>query len=142
MSMDTLENKAPAQNEVSELREQVESLRHLVGSILILLVVVSGTFNIFLLRQWKTSKTELTFQKPQVANLVAVYQKNEQPAIENFIKKMVEYGQTHADFAPILNKYQIKAAPPPSGATSPAPPVPGASAPSSPISPAAAPQKK
>jgi hypothetical protein len=137
--MDTVENKAPAQSEVSELREQVESLRHLVSSILILLVVVSGTFNIFLLRQWKTSKTELAFQRPQVANLVGIYQKNEQPAIENFIKKMLEYGQTHPDFVPILNKYQIKAAPPPPGAASPAPPVPGATAPSTP---AAAPQKK
>jgi len=134
MTMDTLENKAPAQSEVSELREQVESLRHLIGSILILLVVVSGTFNIFLLRQWKTSKTQLAFQKPQVANMVALYQKNEQPAIENFIKKMVDYGQTHPDFVPILNKYQIKAGPPPS-TSSPAPPIPGASAP-------AAPQKK
>jgi hypothetical protein len=140
MSMDTLENKTPAENEVTELREQVESLRHLAGSMLILLVVVSGTFNIYLLRQWKTSKTDLAVFKPQAANLIASYQKNEQPAVENFIKKMVEYGQTHPDFAPILNKYQIKAAPPPSGAASPVPPVPGAATPATGNS--AAPQKK
>jgi len=95
--MDTLENKTPAENEVTELRDQVESLRHLVGSMLILLVVVSGTFNIYLLRQWKTSKTDLAVFKPQAANLIASYQKNEQPAVENFIKKMVEYGQTHPE---------------------------------------------
>jgi hypothetical protein len=141
MSMDTLENKTPAENEVTELRDQVESLRHLVGSMLILLVVVSGTFNIYLLRQWKTSKTDLAVFKPQAANLIASYQKNEQPAVENFIKKMVEYGQTHPDFAPILNKYQIKAAPPPAGAASPVPPVPGAATPAT-GSPTAAPQKK
>ena len=140
MSMDTLENKTPAENEVTELRDQVESLRHLVGSMLILLVVVSGTFNIYLLRQWKTSKTDLAVFKPQAANLIASYQKNEQPAVENFIKKMVEYGQTHADFAPILNKYQIKAAPPPPGAASPVPPVPGAATPAT--GNPAAPQKK
>lgn len=141
MSMDTLENKTPTQNEATELREQVESLRHLVGSMLILLVVVSGTFNIYLLRQWKTSKNDLAVFKPQAAGMIAAYQKNEQPAVENFIKKMVEYGQTHADFAPILNKYQIKAAPPPPGGASPVPPVPGAATPAT-GSPAPAPQKK
>jgi hypothetical protein len=141
MSMDTLENKTPAQNEVTELREQVESLRHLVGSMLILLVVVSGTFNIYLLRQWKTSKNDLAVFKPQAANLIASYQKNEQPAVETFIKKMVEYGQTHPDFVLILNKYQIKAAPPPPGVASPVPPVPGGATPAT-GGPAPAPQKK
>src|SRR5690242_16365666 len=105
MSMDTLENKTPdntpAQNETSDLREQVESLRHLVGSLLILLVVVSGTFNIYLLRQWKTSKNDLAALRPQAAGMIASYQKNEQPLVENFIKRMVEYGQTHPDFAPL-----------------------------------------
>ena len=141
MSMDTLENKTPAQNEVSELREQVESLRHLVGSMLILLVVVSGTFNIYLLRQWKTSKNDLQALKPQAAGLISTYQKNEQPAVENFIKKMLEYGQTHPDFVPILNKYQIKATQPPSGVASPVPAVPGAATPAT-GTPATAPQKK
>ena len=142
MSMDTLENKTPAQSEISELREQVESLRHLVGSVLILLLVVSGTINLFLYREWKTSRSDLANFKPQAANAIAAYQKNEHPFVQNFITKMIEYGQTHADFVPILNKYPIpKAAPPPTGVASPVPPVPGAAAPAT-GAPAPAPQKK
>src|SRR6266850_308615 len=59
--MDEIENKpfsTPALDS-PDLREEIESLRHLLGSILILLVVVSGTLTIFLLREMKNTSAQL-----------------------------------------------------------------------------------
>jgi hypothetical protein len=121
--MDNLDNKTPLQPGESDLRAQYDSLRHLVTSILVLVVVISGTLNIYLLRQWRSTSNDLKVIRPQAAHMLAEYQKISGPRMENFVKQLTEYGQTHADFAPILAKYHIKpSAPsnaPPATATHP-----------------------
>jgi hypothetical protein len=128
--MDNLENQpvlAAPQPEVADLRAQFESLRHLVISVLVLLIVVSGTFNIFLLRQAKSARADVLIIQPQITQLVAEYKKSSEPAINTFVKQLSEFGRTHPDFAPVLAKYGIKpgmttgtaptnAAPPPAAA--------------------------
>jgi len=119
--MDEIENKSvptPAANS-GDLREQVESLRHLVGSILILLVIVSGTLTIFLLRELKNTSAQLDAFRPGATNMIAIYQKQQAPAMDEFIKKIQQYGQTHRDFDPVLFKYGLKN--PPSSGAAPAP---------------------
>jgi hypothetical protein len=135
--MDTLENKAPAQPASADWRDQFNSLRHLIVSVMVLLMVVSGTFNLYLWKRWRDVSRELegvSKQAPQIAQAVANLQKVEVPAMQEFVRKMTEFGKTHPDFAPILAKYNIK---PAAAAASPAPAVPPAAAPVS-----AAPQKK
>ena len=108
--MDEIENK-PASTpglDTSDLREQIDSLRHLVGSILILLVVVSGTLTIFLLREMKNVSKELEGYRPGATNIIALYQKQQGPAMDEFLKKIQQYGQAHKDFEPILIKYGLK----------------------------------
>src|SRR5437016_10881671 len=85
-----------------DLREQIESLRHLVGSVLVLLVIVSGTLTIFLLREMKTTSAQLEAFRAGATNMIAVYQKQQAPLMDEFIKKIQQYGQTHRDFDPIL----------------------------------------
>ena len=116
--MDTLDNKTPLQPNVNDLQAQFDALRHLVVSVLILVIVISGTLNIYLLRQWRTTSKDLAGIRPQAAQMIAEYQKVSGPMMADFVKKITDYGRTHPDFAPILAKYNLK----PVGTTG-APPV-------------------
>ncbi len=128
--MENLDNKLSAQAEATDLQSEFDALRHLVVSILILLIVISGTFTIYLLRQWRTTSKELTIIRPQVAQMVTIYQKDEAPWMQDILKKLTDYGRSHPDYMPVLSKYNVK----PSAAPAAAP----TSAPSA----APAPQKK
>ena len=94
---------------------------------MILVVVISGTLNIYLLRQWRSTNRDLTGIRPQATQMIAEYQKVSGPMMNDFIKKISEYGRTHPDFAPVLAKYRIK----PAAATS-APPAAPTSLPATP----------
>jgi hypothetical protein len=106
--MDNLENQTPAHQELADLQSQCESLRHMVASVLLLLIVVSGTLTIFLLRQVNYSRQELDSIRPQVENMSAQYQKTVGPLLDDFVEKLKKYGQKHPDFAQILNQYGVK----------------------------------
>ena len=123
--MDNLDNKTPLPSGTNDLQAQFDALRHLVVSILILLVVMSGTFNIYLLRQWRTTSKDLAGIRPQAAQLITEYQKVSSPMMTDFIKKITEYGRTHPDFAPVMAKYGLKSTVPTGAApaTATAPPL-------------------
>jgi hypothetical protein len=108
--MDTSEPKPTSPSELNELREQCASLRQLLGSLLILVLVISGTLNIYLWRQFRLTSLELKVLRPQVGQLVADYQRVTEPAIKEFLKKLNDYERTHPDFTPIMLKYNLKAA--------------------------------
>ena len=126
--MDNLDNKTPIQPNANDLQAQFDALRHLVVSILILVIVISGTFNIYLLRQWRSVSKELAGIRPQAAQMIAEYQKVSGPLMNDFVKKITEYGRTHPDFAPVLAKYNLKPAGP-TGAPPATPASPPAAAP-------------
>ena len=86
-------------------------------SVLILVIVISGTLNIYLLRQWRTASKDLAGIRPQAAQMIADYQRVSAPLMTDFVKKITEYGRTHPDFAPIMAKYNLK----PAGSTGAAP---------------------
>lgn len=121
---------ATAEPALAELREQVGALRHLLISVMILLVIFSGTFTIYMLRQWRTVSKELSAFRPQATQLLGDYQRVNAPVMDDFVKKITEYGKTHPDFAPILIRYGIK----PAGPTG--------AAPAAPTAPPSAPAKK
>ncbi len=127
--MDNLDTPTPSQPGANDLQAQVDGLRHLVVSLLILVIVMSGTLNIYLLRQWRSVSKDLAGVRQQAAQMMAEYQKVTGPLMTDFVKKLTEYGRTHADFAPVLAKYNIR----PPGATN-APPT-------APTSPPIAPKK-
>jgi hypothetical protein len=134
--MDNLDPKSPVQPSTNDLQAQYDALRHLVLSTLILVLVISGTLNIYLLRQWRSTTKDLAGIRPQAAQMIADYQKVSGPLMTDFIKKITDYGQTHPDFAPILAKYGLKATSP-TGAPSASP---SSLAPAS-LPPAATPKK-
>jgi len=106
--MDNLDLKTPVQPNSSDMQAQYDELRHLIMSVLILVIVISGTFNIYLLRQWRSTSRDLAVIRPQATQMIADYQKVTGPLINDFVKKITEYGRSHPDFAPVLAKYGIK----------------------------------
>ena len=125
--MDNLDIKTPIPTGANDVQARLDSLQHLIVSILILVVVMSGTLNIYFLRQWRTVSKDLTAIRPQAAQMIGEYQKVSAPLMSDFIKKITEYGRTHPDFAPILAKYPLKPTGPTGAAPATAvPPQPGA----------------
>lgn len=115
--MDNPPNPATSQSELSDLRAQYQQLQQLVSSILLVLIVISGTLTVFLLRQWRFVKTELDAVTPQAAQVLLNYSNNFAVS-QDFAKKLAEYGRAHPDFTPIVNRYRLDALLPKPGAES------------------------
>ena len=104
--MDSLETPAAPQPDLNELKEQLVSLKQLVHSLLVVLIIISGTLNIYLLRQYKFNKSDLAAVRPQATQIAAEYDKNK-AAMADFINKLTDYGKAHTDFEPIMLKYGL-----------------------------------
>lgn len=123
--MDTLEPQPSSSSPANDWQLKYEGLQQTVNTMLVLLVVVSGTLTIFLVRQWRFAKTDLDVLRPQAAQIISDYNRLSAPAMQEFLRKLGEYSKTHPDFAPIAAKYHLNdvAAKPGSGplVASPAP---------------------
>ena len=113
--METMDNDLPGEEtsaETSDLRSEIEALRQQVWVMLVLMVVISGTLSTFLLVQMKNANKDLQENHQVVA---------QGAGMDQFLSRMVDYGKTHPDFVPILNKYGITVqnAPAPSPAAAP-----------------------
>jgi hypothetical protein len=104
--MDNLDHPTPAQPELGDLQAQCDSLQQLVSSLLLVLIVISGTLSIFLLRQWRFVKADLDERTPQAAQMLMEHTNNF-AVTQDFVKKVAEYGRTHPDFGPIVAKYHL-----------------------------------
>ena len=113
--MDTPELKPSSPAAPNEWQTQFEDLRHLVISILVLLVVVSGTFSVFMLRHWTQTRRDLAAYRVDASMFVDAYNKQGGPQMDAFVDKLKEYGKTHPDFLPILSRYGIA----PTGSSAP-----------------------
>jgi len=101
--MNESETNPPVQ---TELMDQIVALRHQVFTLLLALVVVSGTLTVVLYRQAKLTGRDIEIIKPQATQIIAAF-KRDQPAMENFVKQLTIYGNMHPDFQPILRKYGL-----------------------------------
>jgi hypothetical protein len=108
--MNESETNPPVQ---TELMDQIVALRHQLFTLLLALVVVSGTLTVVLYRQAKLTGRDIASIKPQAAQIIEAF-KRDRPGMENFVKQLTAYGVTHPDFQPILKKYGLL--PPPAGA--------------------------
>ena len=101
----------------TELMDQIVALRHQVFTLLLALVVVSGTLTVYLYRQANVTGKDIAAIKPQATQIIKKFSEN-RVGMENFVKQLEAYGNTHPDFQPILRKYGIVEQP----ATAPAAP--------------------
>jgi hypothetical protein len=131
--MENPEIKSSSEPTAIQLQEQVDSLRHIVVSMLVLAIVVSGTLTLFLLRQSKYARVEANNLRAAVNE----YNNTNFPVIKVFREQLYEYAKSHPEFAPVAQKYGLDNKP--GTLTSPAPAggIPASSAP-----PAAVPKQK
>lgn len=108
MTMETTPTvNTPSPTNSGDLQAQIDSLRSLINTILVLVIVVSGTLNIYFWRQFRSSKTDLNNIVQQASVVVKEYDTKNGPAVDEFLKRITEYGRTHPDFEPIMKKYQL-----------------------------------
>jgi hypothetical protein len=101
--MDTPESQIKPLPASTDLQGQIDSVRHLMVSVLFLLLVVSGTFNLYLWRQFRSTRAELQMVLPNAKQI-----SGELASMQDFVHKLVEFAKTHPDFLPILAKYGIQ----------------------------------
>jgi hypothetical protein len=104
--MDNPENQSSIQAQLSAVQQQHESLRQVVLSLLLVLLLVSGTLTIFLARQWRFTKNQIELLSPQATQILTEFNRNV-PMMQDFVRKLNEYAKTHPDFAPIALRYRL-----------------------------------
>ena len=101
---------------------EISALRTQVFTLLIALIVVSGTLTVFLYRQASIARKDIESVKPQAEQVIALFNQN-QALMNNFFNAVVAYGKTHPEFQPILLKNGINVAQLPSPVGAPAAPA-------------------
>jgi hypothetical protein len=109
-------------NPPSDLAGQVAALQRQVFTLLLALLVVSGTLVAYLGYESYHLNKDIKAINTQV---VQPY-KQKLPAIESFVSQIIAFGQAHPDFRPILVKNGVVAAAPAAAANAPAKPAPAA----------------
>jgi hypothetical protein len=95
----------------AEISDQICALQKQVFTLLVVLIVVSGTLTVFLYRQASVTRSDIATIRPQATQLIQAFSQN-RPAIQSFVQQLAAYGQTHPDFQQqVLKKYGIIAAP-------------------------------
>lgn len=90
----------------SDTNSEIAVLRNQIFTLLVALIVVSGTLTLFLYRQASVTGKDLDTGKQLLKNYNL-----SQPEIMNFVNQLGAYGMTHTDIRPLLAKYGIAVAP-------------------------------
>jgi hypothetical protein len=102
--------------------EHCSALQRQIFSLLVALIVVSGTLTVYLYRQASITRKDYDAIAPQAQQIVAAYNQNQKLMID-FVNALVNYGQAHPEFRPVLAKYGIAPVPGiPAGAPAPVAP--------------------
>ena len=109
----------------TDFQQEVQALRAFVIKLQSALIALTWILGVFIFIQFWRARGELSAVRPQAAQIIELGKRKE-PAIKQFVLQLAEYGRTHADFAPIMNKYGIAptVAPKPAAALTPAPTTP------------------
>jgi DNA integrity scanning protein DisA with diadenylate cyclase activity len=97
---------------VSDLSNQVAALQRQVFSLLLALIVVSGTVTVYLYRQASLMRKDIESIRPQATQYIETFNKN-RAVMQNFIEQLNAYSQTHPDIHQLLlrNGFAAPAAP-------------------------------
>lgn len=100
MPLDNTSNANSGMN--TDMNSEITALKNQVFTLLVALVVVTGSFTVYLYRQDSMLGKECN---QYTAALGALNQAK--PAINNFVYNLMVYGQKHPEFLPLLKKYGI-----------------------------------
>lgn len=106
-----------------DTNSEISALRNQVFTLLVALIVVSGTLTVYLYRQASSTRKDLDALKPQAEQIIGAFNQNQKLMVD-FINQLVAYGQAHPEFKPVLAKYGITPTPgSPAGAPAAAAPA-------------------
>lgn len=110
------------------LAAELKAARRQIINLFVLLLVLSGTFSIYLLQQVRHERATLSAlasqeaQMTQAKQIIADYNEQSVPAMQDFINKLANYAKTDPDVLPILAKYGLVSQKPATNATASGPP--------------------
>jgi hypothetical protein len=121
MIMNETESNSP---QSGDLASQVAALQRQVFTLLLALIVVSGTLTVYLYRQDSVTRKDIDSIRPKAEQIISAFNQT-RPAMQAFVKQLTDYGMAHPDFQPILKKYGLMPAPATNAAAKPstAPPT-------------------
>jgi len=96
-------NELPSEPKTEDLKQTCAALRYQLNSVLMLLLVVSGTLTIYFFGQ----STQARKQRDAFQQTVDDYNQKTLPVLTDFTGKLREYAKTHPDVVPILAKYGV-----------------------------------
>jgi hypothetical protein len=99
---------------------EIAALKRQLFTLLVALIVVSGTLTVYLYRQASVTGKDLDAIRPQATQIIGAFNKDQKLIVE-FVNSLVAYSQTHPDFQPVLRKYGIGAKPGTAPAAAPKP---------------------
>jgi hypothetical protein len=106
--MNETENDFPG---TADLTGQIAALQRQVFTLLLVLIVVSGTLSAFLCYQSHVAGRDTQSIRPQamqlINNFAQVSAGLDRKSAETFVNQLVAYGQAHPEFRPVLQKYGI-----------------------------------
>jgi len=102
----------------SEIPAQIAALRRQTFTLLLALIIVSGTLTVFLYRQASLTRRDIAAIKPQATQIIQAFSQNG-PNIQNFVSQLAAFGVAHPDFRPVLLKYGIAPTNPPAPKAAP-----------------------
>ncbi len=85
---------------------EISALKNQVLTLLLALIVVSGTLTTYLFQQARITGKDIEAIRPQAQQLIGAFNQNQSLMI-NFLNQLIAYGQAHPDFQPVLRKYGI-----------------------------------
>jgi len=91
---------------------EIAALKRQVFTLLLALIVVSGTLTVYLYRQASVTGRDIDAIRPQAQQLITAFNQNQSLMI-NFVNQLVEYGKAHPEFRPVLMKYGVTPPPAP-----------------------------
>lgn len=90
---------------VAGSEDRIASLERLTGKLLLALTILSITLSVLLWRQARNASRNLENTKQMLAVV-----NNMKPVVNQLLGQLAEYGKTHPDFKPIVDKYGINQA--------------------------------
>lgn len=91
---------------ITDLQQENQALRMLFEFTLVALIILSLSITLFMFKQMRMVRAQLTEQRPFVSRLLTDYQKNSEPLIRKFAGAMERFATTNRDFQPILERYR------------------------------------
>ncbi|HEY5346310.1 MAG TPA: hypothetical protein VIK62_08200 [Verrucomicrobiae bacterium] len=87
---------------IDDSNSEICALKRQVFTLLVALVVVSGTLTVYLYRQASITGKDLNASSQLIANV-----NQNEGIIVTFANQLAVYAQTHPDIRPILTKYGV-----------------------------------